>query len=118
MCIKDINFNFRTNTPRQTMEYAGFKFPEDAPSYPTGGCFYNYLINFVKYFNLMKYIQVSRRTFLAFLTPFFFVTYCIYHTIENRQFSWLVIKGFNNDNHGLNIHRGQNKASSNFTKTC
>ncbi|CAH2045539.1 unnamed protein product, partial [Iphiclides podalirius] len=48
----------RTNTPRQTMEYAGFKFPEDTPSYPTGSCFYSYIMNFVKYFNLMKYIQL------------------------------------------------------------
>ncbi|CAG4953557.1 unnamed protein product [Parnassius apollo] len=47
----------RTNTPRQTMEYAGFKFPDDTPSYPSGDCFYNYLKNFVKYFDLMKYIQ-------------------------------------------------------------
>ncbi|XP_013135625.1 PREDICTED: senecionine N-oxygenase-like [Papilio polytes] len=47
----------RTNTPRQTMEYAGFPFPEDTPSYPSGGCFYKYLQSFVKKFDLMKYIR-------------------------------------------------------------
>lgn len=48
----------RTNTPRQTMEFGGFPFPDSAPSYPTGPCFYKYLKSFVKHFDLMPNIQV------------------------------------------------------------
>lgn len=47
----------RTNTPRQTMEYVGFPFPEDSLSYPSGSCFYKYLQSFVKHFDLMPNIQ-------------------------------------------------------------
>ncbi|XP_049877782.1 senecionine N-oxygenase-like [Pectinophora gossypiella] len=49
--------NLRTNTPRQTMEYSGFPFPEDTPSYPTSTCFYRYLKNFTKEFDFEKHIQ-------------------------------------------------------------
>ncbi|XP_075982722.1 senecionine N-oxygenase-like isoform X2 [Anticarsia gemmatalis] len=49
--------NLRTNTPRQTMEYVDFPFPEGSPSYPTGTCFYKYLQSFAKHFDLMKHIQ-------------------------------------------------------------
>ncbi|KAH9636608.1 hypothetical protein HF086_003426 [Spodoptera exigua] len=49
----------RTNTPRQTMEYSGFPFPEETPSYPTGPCFYKYLQRFAKHFGLLDNIQVS-----------------------------------------------------------
>ncbi|XP_068619062.1 senecionine N-oxygenase-like [Battus philenor] len=66
----------RTNTPRQTMEYAGFKFPDDAPSYPSGGCFYKYLKNFVKYFDLMKNIQLrSLVTRIKWAEDYWNVTY-------------------------------------------
>ncbi|XP_021194963.3 senecionine N-oxygenase isoform X1 [Helicoverpa armigera] len=51
--------NLRTNTPRQTMEYAGFPFPEGTPSYPTGPCFYKYLQHFAKHFELMNNIQLQ-----------------------------------------------------------
>lgn len=53
----------RTNTPRQTMEFAGFPFPEGTPSYPTGTCFYKYLKSFVKHYDLLKHIQ-----FRSFIT--------------------------------------------------
>ncbi|KAM3962560.1 flavin-dependent monooxygenase FMO1 [Aphomia sociella] len=48
----------RTNTPRHTMEFTGFPFPDDTPSYPTGTCFYKYLKLFAKQFDLMKSIQL------------------------------------------------------------
>ncbi|XP_026735259.1 senecionine N-oxygenase-like isoform X2 [Trichoplusia ni] len=51
--------NLRTNTPRQTMEYAGYPFPEGTPSYPTGPCFYKYLQSFAKHFELMNNIQLQ-----------------------------------------------------------
>ncbi|XP_037294204.1 senecionine N-oxygenase-like isoform X2 [Manduca sexta] len=50
--------NLRTNTPRQTMEFAGFPFPDDTPSYPSGPCYYKYLQYFAKHFDLLKNIQV------------------------------------------------------------
>lgn len=52
--------HFRTNSPYQTMEFAGFPFPEGSPTYMTGTCYYNYLKAFVKKFDLIKYIQVTK----------------------------------------------------------
>lgn len=52
--------NLRTNTPRQTMEFGGFSFPEGSPSYPAGPCYYKYLKLFVKHFDLMKFIQFQK----------------------------------------------------------
>lgn len=52
------HFCFRTNTITQTMEYAGFPFPEGSSSYLTGSCVYKYLMSFVKHFDLMENIQV------------------------------------------------------------
>ncbi|KAJ2938756.1 hypothetical protein O0L34_g3376 [Tuta absoluta] len=49
--------NLRTNTPRQTMEYSGFPFPEDTPSYPTSTCFHRYLKAFTKEFGIDQHIQ-------------------------------------------------------------
>ncbi|XP_041969174.1 senecionine N-oxygenase-like [Aricia agestis] len=49
--------NLRTNTPRMTMEYGGYPFPEGTPSYPTGTCFYKYLKSFVKHFGFEENIQ-------------------------------------------------------------
>lgn len=46
------------------MEFGGFPFPDSAPSYPTGPCFYKYLKSFVKHFDLMPNIQVSRYVIL------------------------------------------------------
>ncbi|XP_013183012.2 senecionine N-oxygenase [Amyelois transitella] len=48
----------RTNTPRHTMEYSSFPFPEGTPSYPSGTCFYRYLKLFANKFDLMKNIQL------------------------------------------------------------
>ncbi|XP_038206504.1 senecionine N-oxygenase-like [Zerene cesonia] len=50
--------NLRTNTPRQTMEYSGFPFPDSTPTYPTNTCFYKYLKSFVKQFQLLDNIQM------------------------------------------------------------
>ncbi|XP_073950508.1 senecionine N-oxygenase-like isoform X2 [Choristoneura fumiferana] len=47
----------RTNTPRQTMEFSNFTFPDSTPSYPSAPCFYKYLQNFTREFDLEKYIQ-------------------------------------------------------------
>ncbi|XP_063387234.1 senecionine N-oxygenase-like [Cydia fagiglandana] len=47
----------RTNTPRQIMEFANWPFPDTTPSYPTAPCFYKYMQNFTKAFDLEKYIQ-------------------------------------------------------------
>ncbi|XP_047994355.1 senecionine N-oxygenase-like isoform X2 [Leguminivora glycinivorella] len=47
----------RINVPRQTMEFANWPFPDTTPSFPTGSCFYKYLRNFTKAFDLEKYIQ-------------------------------------------------------------
>ncbi|KAL0869186.1 hypothetical protein ABMA27_007469 [Loxostege sticticalis] len=49
--------NLRINTPRLTMEYTGFPFPEETQSYPTGECFYKYLKLFAKQFDLVQHIQ-------------------------------------------------------------
>ncbi|XP_050675084.1 senecionine N-oxygenase-like isoform X2 [Leptidea sinapis] len=49
----------RTNTPRQTMEFNGFPFPKTSPSYPTGPCFYKYILAFTKYFKLRDNIQTN-----------------------------------------------------------
>ncbi|KAI8425137.1 hypothetical protein MSG28_006975 [Choristoneura fumiferana] len=49
--------NLRTNTPRPTMEFADFPFPDTTPSYPHEYCFYKYLRKFTKEFDLEKYIQ-------------------------------------------------------------
>ncbi|XP_047505991.1 senecionine N-oxygenase-like [Pieris napi] len=51
--------NLRTNTPRQTMEYSGFPFPDSTPSYPTNTCFYKYLTAFAKHFQLLDNIQLN-----------------------------------------------------------
>ncbi|VVD00854.1 unnamed protein product [Leptidea sinapis] len=48
-----------TNTPRQTMEFNGFPFPKTSPSYPTGPCFYKYILAFTKYFKLRDNIQTN-----------------------------------------------------------
>ncbi|XP_063387555.1 senecionine N-oxygenase-like [Cydia fagiglandana] len=47
----------RTNTPRQTMEFANWYFPDSTPTYPSGPCFYKYLKNFTKEFDLEKHIE-------------------------------------------------------------
>ncbi|CAG9134047.1 unnamed protein product [Plutella xylostella] len=47
----------RTNTPRETMEFEEFPFPEGTPSYPSGTCYYKYLKLFTKNYDLYKYIQ-------------------------------------------------------------
>ncbi|KAJ0173680.1 hypothetical protein K1T71_010829 [Dendrolimus kikuchii] len=49
--------NLRTNTPRQTMEFAGFPFPEGTPTFPSGTCYYKYLKSFAKHHDLLQYIQ-------------------------------------------------------------
>ncbi|XP_032521593.2 senecionine N-oxygenase-like [Danaus plexippus] len=48
----------KINSPRQTMEYDGYPFPDDTPSFVSGVCFYNYIKSFVKQFDLMKNIQL------------------------------------------------------------
>lgn len=50
--------DLRTNTPRQTMEYYDFPFPEGTPSYPSATCFLDYLKSFVKHFDLLSHIQL------------------------------------------------------------
>ncbi|KAL0869187.1 hypothetical protein ABMA27_007470 [Loxostege sticticalis] len=52
--------HLRVNTPRQTMEYTGFQFPNGTHAYPTGECFYKYIKLFAKEFDLNKYIQFRR----------------------------------------------------------
>ncbi|CAG9789252.1 unnamed protein product [Diatraea saccharalis] len=49
--------NLRINTPRLTMEYRGFPFPDDTQSFPTGECFHKYLKLFAKHFELEKQIE-------------------------------------------------------------
>ncbi|OWR51849.1 flavin-dependent monooxygenase FMO1 [Danaus plexippus plexippus] len=38
----------RTNTPRQTMEFNGYPFPNATPTFPTGTCFYKYIKSFLR----------------------------------------------------------------------
>ncbi|CAG4986717.1 unnamed protein product [Colias eurytheme] len=49
--------HLRTNLPKPTMELKGFPIPEDMPSYPTWEMYYGYLKNYVKHFDLEKYIK-------------------------------------------------------------
>lgn len=57
----------RINTPRLTMEYTGFPFPEGTQSYVTGECFHKYLRLFTKQFELESHIQVSIRLYQSYL---------------------------------------------------
>lgn len=40
------------------MELKGFPIPDNVPSYPTWEVYYNYLKEYVKYFQLEKYMKV------------------------------------------------------------
>ncbi|KAI8425132.1 hypothetical protein MSG28_006975 [Choristoneura fumiferana] len=49
--LKDYGVDF------MTMEFSNFTFPDSTPSYPSAPCFYKYLQNFTREFDLEKYIQ-------------------------------------------------------------
>ncbi|CAH0728413.1 unnamed protein product, partial [Brenthis ino] len=76
----------RTNTPRQTMEFGGYQFPSDTPSYPSGPCFYRYIKSFVKHFNLLPNIQVRSLVMsVRFFNDQWFLTYM--HTKERKNYT-------------------------------
>ncbi|KAL4715947.1 hypothetical protein ACJJTC_013247 [Scirpophaga incertulas] len=78
--------NLRINTPRLTMEYTGFPFPEGTQSFPTGECFYKYLKRFAKQFDLIKHIQFqSYITSIKWDKNHWNVTYTKVDTKENRS---------------------------------
>lgn len=89
----------RTNTPRLTMEFGGYHFPNGTPTYPSGPCFYKYIKSFVKHFNLLPHIQVrSLVTSVKYVNDYWQLTYynskdrnsytvsCDYVVIANGQY--------------------------------
>ncbi|CAH1637687.1 unnamed protein product [Spodoptera littoralis] len=108
--------NLRTNTPRQTMEYSGFPFPEETPSYPTGPCFYKYLQHFAKHFGLLDNIQLqSLVTLVRWANDHWEVTYtkidtkekvtevCNFVVVASGEFSSPVIP----DIERMNMYKGK-----------
>ncbi|XP_072929959.1 senecionine N-oxygenase-like [Epargyreus clarus] len=78
----------RTNTPRQTMEFNGFPFPEDTPSYPSGSCFSKYVRKFAKDFGLLDDIQL-----LSYVT-----------SVKRVGSHWDLIYNYSPDNSNYTVH--------------
>ncbi|KAL4715974.1 hypothetical protein ACJJTC_013274 [Scirpophaga incertulas] len=108
--------NLRLNTPKLTMEYVGYPFPEGSQSYPTGVCFHKYLKRFAKDFDLIKHIQFqSYITSIKWDKDHWNITYtkvdtketrtedCDFVVISNGEFSTPVWPKFE----GLKLFKGK-----------
>ncbi|OWR47700.1 flavin-dependent monooxygenase FMO1 [Danaus plexippus plexippus] len=73
----------RTNTPRQTMEFNGYPFPNATPTFPTGTCFYKYIKSFVKKFDLKNNIQL--RSLVTSVSRVKYHWDLVYFNTEDRQ---------------------------------
>ncbi|KAL4715984.1 hypothetical protein ACJJTC_013284 [Scirpophaga incertulas] len=87
--------NLRLNTPKLTMEYVGYPFPEGSQSFPTGVCFHKYLKRFAKDFDLIKHIQVDTKETRT--------EDCDFVVISNGEFSSPVWPKFE----GLKLFKGK-----------